>query len=365
LVVLRWSPERTDATLAGLVNRSKFQVNSSIAIPWQTDEFIQSILQQSLETTEASLPKVLTLRGTASGLTHNNSGWLSGANCASLVGVPLQIHAEDPPLGIVLAMDCHQRHWSAAQCEGLQLLVRELTVHYRSQYLIQHLSQKQDQLQCLNWFKQRHLEHLCRLWTEQLSASPVQEKAVVSNGTKHTQSIPELQDALTLLDKVLKTEVWDLHLELEQVPVATLFKRSLARMEAVIKTRQLWVQVHNLTTNVSLYTHSSSLELMLVELLLAASYRTKVGDHIDIWCRALQDNWVEISITDNGRLNPQLVNAIQKQRDQPALNDSILETMPGLHFKVCKSLVERLGGKLELANLEDGRSLSRLILPLV
>jgi GAF domain-containing protein len=365
LVVLQWSPEHPSATIAGLVNRSKFQVNSSVSIPWQTDAFIQSILEQSQETSEVSLPKVLTLRGTASGLTTSNSGWLSGANCASLVGVPLQIHAEDPPLGIILAMDSHQRHWSPAQCKGLQLLVRELTVHYRSQYLIQHLSQKQDQLQCLNWFKQRHLEHLCRLWTEQLSAASVQDKAVALNGTKQSQSIAELQDALNILEKVLKTDVWDLHLDLEQIPVATLFKRSLARMEAVIKTRQLWIQIHNLTTNVSLYTHSSILELMLVELLLAASYRTKVGDHIDIWCRALQDNWVEISITDNGRLNPKLVSAIQDQTNQPSLGDSILETMPGLHFKVCKLLVERLGGKLELANLEDGRSLSRLILPQV
>lgn len=365
LVVLQWSPKHPEANIAGLVNRSKFQVDPSVSIPWQTDEFIQSILQQSLETSDASLPKVLTLRGTASGLTTHNSGWLSGATCASLVGVPLRIHAEDPPLGIVLALSSHQKHWSTAQCEGLQLLVRELTVHYRSQYLIEHLSQKQNQLQCLNWFKQRHLEHLCRLWTEQFSSAPVPEKAVASNSVKQTQSLTELQDALTILDKVLKPEVWDLQLDLEHVPVATLFKRSLVRMEAVIKTRQLWIQIHNLTTNVSLYTHSSSLELMLVELLLAASYRTKVGDHIDIWCRALQDNWVEISITDNGRLNPQLVRAIQEENDQPSLSDSILETMPGLHFKVCKSLVERLGGKLELANLEDGRSLSRLILPLV
>jgi hypothetical protein len=106
--------------------------------------------------------------------------------------------------------------------------------------------------------------------------------------------------------------------------------------------------------------------MMLVELLLAACYRSKVGDRIDIWCRVIQDNWIEISITDHGRLNPQLISAIRSHTPQTPLaeTESVLESLPGLHFKVCQALVTRLGGQMELAQLEDGRSLSRLILPL-
>jgi GAF domain-containing protein len=374
LVILRWAPNQQDAKVAGLVNRSKFQVDPSIPIPWQTDELIQSILKQSQAETALppilppTLPQVVTLRGTAPGLISDNSGWIYGPNCAALLAVPLQIHPEDPALGIVLALESHQRHWSKSELEGVQLLVRELTVHYRSHYLIQHLSHRQKTLESLNWYKQRSLESLCRAWTEQAATaqsvlmSPVPDDAVGSIDSKSLQSISQLHQSFTDLEEVLKTEVWNLNLEPENISVATLMRRSLAKIEEVVQTRKLWTQVHNLTPNVLLYVPSQKLELMLVELLLAACYRTKTGDHIDIWCRALQENWVEISITDTGRLNPRLVSAIQNNGDQSSL-DTTLESMPGLHFKICQSLVERMGGQLELAQLEDGRALSRLILP--
>ena len=174
----------------------------------------------------------------------------------------------------------------------------------------------------------------------------------------------DLYSAFSSLEKILKSEVWDLALEPEHLQVATLFRRCLERIEEIARTRQLWTQVHNLTPSVSLYVPAQKLELMLVELLLAACYRSKVGDRIDIWCRALPEQWVEISITDNGRLNPRMVRAIQTPSTQVPLSTSILEVPPGLHYKVCQSLVERMGGQLEMAQLEDGRAMSRLILPI-
>jgi phosphoglycerate-specific signal transduction histidine kinase len=177
-------------------------------------------------------------------------------------------------------------------------------------------------------------------------------------------SVGTLYTALGSLETILKGEVWDLQLEPETIPVATLFRRSLERIEEVARTRQLWTQVHNLTPSVSLCVPVRKVELMLVELMLAACYRSKAGDRIDIWCRALPEQWVEISITDNGRLNPLLIQAIQHPAIQFPIAASILETLPGRHFKVCQSLIERLGGQLELAQLEDGRAMSRLLLPI-
>ncbi len=370
LVVLRWTPDRQDAQIAGLANRSKLQVDPSIAIPWQTDELIQSILERSRTADESLLPKAVTLHGTTLGLIANNSSWISELNGAAVLGMPLQIHSEDPCLGIVLVIERRQRDWTKAELESVQLLVRELTVHYRSNYLIQYLSHKQKSLENLNWYKQRSLESLCRVWVNQSSVVPTLLSAPDSakpgggNDSKQTQSMTQLRQSFTDLEKVLKTEVWDLNLEPENISIATLLKRSLTRVEEVVQARKLWVQVHNLTSNVLLCVPSQKLELMVAELLLAACYRAHTGEHIDIWCRVLQEHWVELSITDTGRLNPRLVNAMQQNDDQSFFDTTILDSMPGLHFKVCQSLIERMGGQLELAQLEDGRALSRLILPI-
>ena len=388
LMILRWSPDQPEAKIAALINQSKFQVDEQVPILWQTDGFLQRFLAQGINTNASTvLPELMMEQGSIEVLGMENSGWLSGMGRVNLLAVPLRISPEDPCLGLVLILDSRSQHWTDLTREGIQLLTRELTVQYRSHYLIERLRQKQTALECLNWYKQRHLEYIAQLWTTQMSqvpavpASPVLEVAsrqgdlgqgslgqgVLGQGGSRNRSshgAGDLYSAFSSLEKILKSEVWDLALEPEHLQVATLFRRCLERIEEIARTRQLWTQVHNLTPSVSLYVPAQKLELMLVELLLAACYRSKVGDRIDIWCRALPEQWVEISITDNGRLNPRMVRAIQTPSTQVPLSPSILEVPPGLHYKVCQSLVERMGGQLEMAQLEDGRAMSRLILPI-
>jgi GAF domain-containing protein len=373
LMILRWSPDRPEAKIAALINDSKFQVNSQIPISWQTDGFLQRILSPATEPdSPAAFPQLVIEQGSIEDLAAENSGWLSGMGRVDLLAVPLRICPEDPCLGLVLILDSRCQYWTDLTRGGIQLLTRELTVSYRSQYLVERLRKKQTTLECLNWYKQRHLEYISQLWTAQLpkfqAALPSPELAAASGqGGSRSRNNPvgDLYSALSSLDNILKSEVWDLQLEPEHIQVATLFRRSLERIEELARTRQIWTQVHNLTPSVSLYVPAQKLELMLVELLLAACYRSKVGDRIDIWCRTLPDQWVEISITDNGRLNPRMVRAIQNPSIQVPLSAPMLEAPPGLHYKVCQSLVERMGGQLEMAQLEDGRAMSRLILPIV
>jgi GAF domain-containing protein len=378
LMILRWSPEQPEAKIAALINQSKFQVNEQVPILWQTDGFLQRFLAYEINWNSSTIfPELVIEQGSIEVLSADNSGWLSGMGRVNLLAVPLKISPEDPCLGLVLILDSRSQYWTDLKREGIQLLTRELTAQYRSHYLVERLRQKQTTLECLNWYKQRHLEYIAQLWTAQMSqvsavpASPALEVAskqgsLGQGGSRNRSShgTGDLNSAFSSLDTILKSEVWDLALEPEHLQVATLFRRSLERIEEVARTRQLWTQVHNLTPSVSLYVPAQKLELMLVELLLAACYRSKVGDRIDIWCRALPEKWVEISITDNGRLNPRMVRAIQTPSTQVPLSPSILETPPGLHYKVCQSLVERMGGQLEMAQLEDGRAMSRLILPI-
>jgi GAF domain-containing protein len=371
VMIWRWSPEQPEATLAALINDSKFQVDSQTPILWQMDEFLQNILSESAEaSSKVAFPHLVTKKGPIEDFAAESSGWLSGMGRTELLAVPLQIYPEDPCLGLVILLDSRRQYWTELKREGIQLLTRELTAHYRSHYLVERFHQKQATLECLNWYKQRHFEHISLLWTEQMSKfqTLLSSKAFStaepgSSRNRTTHPVGDLYNAFSSLESILKSEVWDLQLAPEKIPVATLLRRALARIEEVARTRQLWTQVHNLTPSVSLNVPGQKLELMLVELLLAACYRSKTGDRIDIWCRALPEAWVEISITDNGRLNPLLIDAIQQSSEQVPLAASILESVPGLHFKICKSLVERLGGQIELAQLEDGRALSRLILP--
>ncbi|WP_404789196.1 GAF domain-containing protein [Altericista sp. CCNU0014] len=373
VAILRWSPDRPEATIAALRNDSKFHIDVETPIDWKTDSFLQRLLSQAANAASktATVPHLLTAQGSLEVLAAQNSGWLTGMGRVEMLSVPLQIYPDDPCLGLVLVLDSRRQNWSALRREGIQLLTRELAAHHRSQFLLERLTQKQETLECLNWYKQRHLEHVSRLWTEQMPKfqSLLSSEAGLTAGpaglkSRNRNPAGELYQAFNQLESILKTEVWELQLEPENLSVATLLRRSLERIEEVTRVRQLWTQVHNLTPSVSLQVSGHKLELMLVELLLAACYRSKVGDRIDIWCRALPEQWVEISITDNGRLNPLLIQAIRQPVSERSFNSSVLESAPGLHFKVCQSLVERFGGQIELAQLEDGRALSRLILPL-
>jgi GAF domain-containing protein len=366
MLILRWSPTDPIAEIANIANHSTLQIDSSAQIAWQTDEFLQALLVQAKLKGKTSFPGIAMLRGSTTDLA-GQSEWLAGAGFLEVLGIPLQTHPNEPCLGLVLAINTRRNRHSAVQREGLQLLTRELAIHARGLDAMRQLAYKCEALECLNWYKQRQLEQLSQLWSNQtaiqgLLASQATAGIAGSMKSRPQQPIVQLNQAFIALDTMLKTETWELQLAGEVVPIAAILRRSLERIEPIAKSRQLWTQVHNLTASVSVNIPSQKLELMITELLLASCYRTKIGDRVDIWCRALPDNWVEVSITDSGRLNPQLIQDLT-QHQHSRMTTPVLDSLPGLHFKVCQSLVERMGGQLELAQLEDGRSLSRLILP--
>jgi hypothetical protein len=43
---------------------------------------------------------------------------------------------------------------------------------------------------------------------------------------------------------------------------------------------------------------------------------------------------------------------------------STLDRPPGLHLWICQSLIQQIGGQLKLYQIEDGRVLSRLLIPI-
>jgi signal transduction histidine kinase len=174
------------------------------------------------------------------------------------------------------------------------------------------------------------------------------------------------------------------------MPIASLLKRSLERIDNLLQQQKLWIGVHGLgqsnpeseTNHTSALVkgmvspnHSSPMaiagdivkfELVLHELLLAACHRSPTGSRIDIWCRRLDEQFLEVSITDNGTIESQLLTKLQLQ---PKTRKDILavdqfEKPPHLHLLICQQIIQQLAGELHFYQLPDHRVVSRLLLPL-
>jgi phosphoglycerate-specific signal transduction histidine kinase len=105
-------------------------------------------------------------------------------------------------------------------------------------------------------------------------------------------------------------------------------------------------------------------ELVLHELLVAACHRSQNRGRIDIWCRRLDERLLELSVTDNGSIEPQLLAELHHHTLKDVLAFSHLNQPPGLHLRICQNLMQQLGGELHFYQLPDNRVVSRLLLPL-
>ncbi|NER80557.1 MAG: ATP-binding protein [Leptolyngbya sp. SIO1D8] len=94
----------------------------------------------------------------------------------------------------------------------------------------------------------------------------------------------------------------------------------------------------------------------------AACERSPEQGRLDIWCRPIDRNWLELSMTDDGEVPDQLLTELQNGRPDDILVSSPLDTPPGLHFSICQTLMKQIGGEFSLKKLEDGRIMSRLVL---
>jgi signal transduction histidine kinase len=162
---------------------------------------------------------------------------------------------------------------------------------------------------------------------------------------------------------VLVGERWQLHCEHQTMPLISLLNRLIDRVNPILEARQLWSKVHN-ESNVVLGGDMLKLELILYEIMAAACNRSPVGGRIDLWCRVLNLDWVELSVTDDGQCLPRLLDELSQNQPLDVLAPSVLDGPPGLHLAICKLLIDQLGGEISFSTLDDGRTHSRVLLPL-
>jgi len=355
VALVTWTPGRDAGRLiTAPAPNDRFALNADSVIPIQTDPLIQWALQS-----DQMIP--LEIEDTP----PETRQWLNAPDIGQLLVLALRTAPEHEPTGITIIGDRHDRHWSERHLKALGTLVSQLAWCRRYLTLTTNLLAQREDLERLTWYKHIRLEDLYRSLLPNLKRlSNLNNPKDPLFLTRYQQILRQIQDVLAPIAKLLQEEQWRLrNYSSNTVSLITLLKRALERVDQQIKQRHLWSQVHN-ETNLLLSGDVGKLELALYQLLLIACDRSKPGGRIDLWCRQVDNHWLELSITDNGDVDTQLLAELESGRPADLLLPSPLDQPPGLHLFICQTLIKQIGGECNFYKLEDGRILSRLVLPL-
>jgi GAF domain-containing protein len=354
VALITWSAGRsTGRIITANPSDDRFALNPEVAIPVLTDPLIRYALasDELLMQEWREIPAA-------------SQQWLKAPGIGQVLIMALRTAPDHEPTGVLLVADEPDRRWSERHLSALGTLVSQIAWSRRYLALTERLAAQREELERLNWYKHRRLEEMYRSF-----ATGLKRLGELNNPkdplfmTRQQQIVRNMGEAIVSLPQLLEDELWRLQVHPQPIPLISLLKRALDRVDWVIKQRQLWSQVHN-ETNLTIGGDAVKIELVLHELLLTACQRSAPGSRIDLWCRQIDNRWFELSITDNGRIESRLLEELEAGRATDLLAPSTLDQPPGLHLIICQSTIQQMGGELNLYKLEDGRVLSRLVLPL-
>ena len=357
-VLITWIPGRQGGQIASsFCSQDNFKLNlMETMLSIETDALVQWSLQ-----TEGILPL------TVHDLLDQTRQWLNAPGVGTVLAVALRTTPEHLPTGMILVADKPGRRWLDRHLQAFSMLSNQLAWSRRHLLILDSLQHNRSELERLNWYKQRRIEDVYR--SVGTGVQRLLELESKSNGAdavgnmRLQQSLKQLQSSLSPLPQIIRKEQWRLRSTYETAPLAGILKRALERVDALIRQRQMWSQVHN-QANVVVGGDIGKIEMIIHELLLFACGRSEVGGRIDLWCRQIDERSLELSITDYGDIEPALLTELREGRSIDILTPSVLDQPPGLHLSICQSLMQEAGGELSLYKLEDNRILSRLVLPL-
>lgn len=360
---IAWTVGQSNARVTATVqNDPFFNINPDASIPVRTDGFVRQTLSRRDRVGPVTFEQ----------LPEATRHWLVAPEGSQILAIALHTAPEHQPTGILLVADRPNRYWSQQHFDRLDLMAAQLAWLRRTSMLTARLHAVRERLQQLHWYKHRRLEDFYRMvgsGVKQLmdlgevanaKASPEQQAL---QHTRYQQIIRQLGHATASVSKLLQQEQWRLRNLEETIPMAGWLKRAIERVDPLVKQRQLWLQVHR-EGNGTLQGDRVKLELILYEVLVAACYRCDKGGRIDVWCRVLDNQKLEVSLTDNGKLAPRLMRDLQTSNRPDLLAPSPCDRPPDLYLAICQQLMRHMGGDFMLYTLEDGRNVSRLLLPL-
>ncbi|MDZ8257216.1 GAF domain-containing protein [Nostoc sp. ChiQUE01b] len=394
-LMLSWAPGESWAEIIpGVIDNSQFRIFSDVSISIKTEALIQWAL---------ATESYLTLK--VDNLPSETRKWLNVPDKSQILVMALRTTAVYETTGVVLLVDYQERRWSEQSLSATATLISQLAWWRREKQIIRLLESTTEELRQLNWYKHRRLEEIQRITAHSLKQ--IHDLGIPANELtqmRYQLLLRQLDHTATSMSGMLKLENWQLHISWETMPIASLLKRSLERIENLLKQQKLWIGVHGLgqpideqeaPKNSSLVrgvpTSSAQsamaiagdivkIELVIHELLVTACNRSQTGSRIDIWCRRLDaskpldikyssttggaehQTSLELSITYNGAIEPQLLTELHQNIPKDVLTPSYLDQPPALHLVICQNLMQELGGELNFYQLPDNRVVSRLLL---
>ncbi len=378
-IMLSWSAgkERVEI-IPGVINEG-FEIVVDAPVFLQSEAVIQWALAQAAH-----------LSITIDDLPAQTRKWLKGPDIGQILVMVLRTTDAYQPTSVVLLADHHERYWSQQSLSAAETLVYQLAWFHRQKRISQLLDSKNQDLNQLNWYKHRRLEEIQRTATQLISqlhdlGIPAQEMTQI----RSKPILRQFEQTTASITELLKLEQWELQIKWETMPIASLLKRAMERVENLRQQHKLWIGVHGLgqsetnqdstkssgdfnstqnSANLSAMAIAgdiAKIEMVLHELLVAACNRTASSGRIDIWCRRVDQRTLDISITDNGEIEAQLLAELNQHIPKDLLAISSLDKPPGLHLIICQNVMQQLQGELHIYQLPDRRVVSRLLLPLV
>ncbi|WP_017298519.1 GAF domain-containing sensor histidine kinase [Nodosilinea nodulosa] len=352
-LLVSWQPGSATATVTQMVSQdTSVSVDTHHPIPVSSDALINWALQ-----TDGLLPLCV------DELPDETRAWFRAASGSRLLITALRTAPSHAVAGIAVAVSPPHRQWANHHFTIFKLLTSQLAWSRRHLAMTTMLVQQRQELENLNWYKHHRLEDLYRMLgklAQDLAHLQAKDTAIAGElQLLYGQIAAVMENA----EVVLVGERWQLHRQHQTLPLISLLNRLVERVNPILEARQLWSKVHN-ESNVVLGGDMVKLELILYEVMAAACNRSPVGGRIDLWCRVLNLDWVELSVTDDGQCPPRLLEELGQSQPTDVLTPSTLDGPPGLHLAICKMLIDQLGGEISFSTLDDGRTHSRLLLPL-
>lgn len=352
VAIVTWELESNEGRVSHCITRHKdFSTDPDYGIDLASDAVVNWAMQSDkmLPVTWEDLPL-------------GSRVWLSAPPRSQLLLMALRTAPEHLPNAVLILADRRDRQWSDYHLGLVALLANQLAWSRRHLSLVNLLLAQRADLETLNWYKQKRLDEVhrrLRLSLQRLNDPITQGRGL--SAQRQLQLVRQLSSLMESIHTVLTDEAWQLGGQQQTIPLISLLNRLMERANPLIQARHLWAKVHN-DSNVTIGGDLVKIEFVLYELLTAACERSPEQGRLDIWCRPLNANWLELSITDDGTVPDRLLDELQNGRPLDILAPSPLDTPPGLHFAICQALMQQMAGEFSLQRLEDNRMISRVLL---
>ncbi|NJN20859.1 MAG: hypothetical protein HC812_06285 [Leptolyngbya sp. RL_3_1] len=309
IALVHWDIGQSTAQINHCMARHKdFGTDANANIALDTDALISWALQ-----TDGLIPV------TFEDFPPTTQAWIWGPPESKFLLMALRTAPDHVCDAVLVLADRRDRKWSDYHLSLVTLLANQLAWSRRHLSLTEMLLTQREELEQLNWYKHKRFDEVHR----RLDIS-VQRLEELANDTsplavqRQQQLLRQLGSLVNGMTHMLSHEQWQLSTNHQTTPLISLLNRLMERASPLIRERHLWSKVHN-DSNAIIGGDIVKIEFVLYELLVAACQRSPDQGRIDVWCRPMDRNTLELSITDDGEVPDLLLSELLNGRPEDIL----------------------------------------------